>query len=84
MSATDRPVVLPKLGIILPEGENDMGGRTARWGDYVEMAQTAEAIGFDSLWFVDHLLYGEGQSSEPPQGVWECWSRRTARCGDDQ
>ena len=73
MGTADRPAV-PKLGIILPEGENDMGGRTARWADYVEMAQTAEAMGFDSLWFVDHLLYGDGQSSEPPQGVWECWS----------
>jgi probable F420-dependent oxidoreductase len=74
MSATDRPAVSPKLGIILPEGENDMGGRTARWVDYVAMARTAEAMGFDSLWFVDHLLYGEGASTEPPQGVWECWS----------
>lgn len=74
MSTVDRPDGSPKLGLILPEGEKDMGGRTARWADYVEMAQTAEAMGFDSLWFVDHLLYGEGQSSEPPQGVWECWS----------
>jgi probable F420-dependent oxidoreductase len=51
-----------------------MGGRTARWTDYVEMARTAEAMGFDSLWFVDHLLYQEGATTEPPQGVWECWS----------
>ncbi len=63
-----------KLGIILPEGERDMGGRTARWTDYVAMAQTAEGMGFDSLWFVDHLLYREGATSEPPQGVRECWS----------
>ena len=63
-----------KLGLILPEGENDMGGRTARWSDYVAMAQTAEAMGFDSLWFVDHLLYMEGATVEPPQGVRECWS----------
>lgn len=66
--------VIPKLGLILPEGERDMGGQTASWPDYVEMAQTAESMGFDSLWFVDHLLYGEGQSTEAPQGVWECWS----------
>jgi alkanesulfonate monooxygenase SsuD/methylene tetrahydromethanopterin reductase-like flavin-dependent oxidoreductase (luciferase family) len=51
-----------------------MGGRTARWVDYAEMARTAEDIGFDSVWFVDHLLYGEGATAEPPQGVWECWS----------
>jgi alkanesulfonate monooxygenase SsuD/methylene tetrahydromethanopterin reductase-like flavin-dependent oxidoreductase (luciferase family) len=66
---------LPKLGLILPEGENDMGGLTARWSDYVAMAQTAEAMGFDSLWFVDHLLYlDETATTEPPQGVRECWS----------
>jgi alkanesulfonate monooxygenase SsuD/methylene tetrahydromethanopterin reductase-like flavin-dependent oxidoreductase (luciferase family) len=63
-----------KLGLILPEGERDMGGQTARWSDYVAMAQTAESMGFDSLWFVDHLLYREGATVEPPQGVWECWS----------
>jgi alkanesulfonate monooxygenase SsuD/methylene tetrahydromethanopterin reductase-like flavin-dependent oxidoreductase (luciferase family) len=67
-----------KLGVILPEGEYDMGGRTARWADYLAMAQTAEAMGFDSLWFVDHLLYREGATTEPPQGVWECWSTLTA------
>lgn len=74
MTTMQSPPGVPKLGLILPEGERDMDGRTARWVDYVEMAQTAEAMGFDSLWFVDHLLYGEGQSTEPPQGVWECWS----------
>ena len=63
-----------KLGLVLPEGERDMGGKTARWSDYVTMAQTAEDMGFDSLWFVDHLLYLEGATVEPPQGVRECWS----------
>jgi alkanesulfonate monooxygenase SsuD/methylene tetrahydromethanopterin reductase-like flavin-dependent oxidoreductase (luciferase family) len=63
-----------KLGLILPEGEHDMDGRTARWADYRAMARTAEAMGFDSLWFVDHLLYREGATTEPPQGVRECWS----------
>lgn len=63
-----------KLGLILPEGEHDMDGRTAGWADYLAMAQTAEAMGFDSLWFVDHLLYREGATTEPPQGVRECWS----------
>ncbi len=66
-----------KVGIILPESENDMGGRTARWQDYVTMAGVAEDIGVDSLWFVDHLLYrGEATEAEQ-QGVWECWSMLT-------
>ena len=63
-----------KLGLVLPEAERDMDGRTASWADYLAMARTAEEMGFDSLWFVDHLLYREGASVEPPQGVWECWS----------
>jgi len=48
MSDTNRPLESPKLGLILPEGENDMGGRTARWVECVAMALTAESMGFDS------------------------------------
>ena len=33
----------PKLGIILPEGEGDLDGRTPRWSDYVAMARLTEA-----------------------------------------
>ena len=74
MTTTTTTGTALKLGIILPEGERDMGGRTARWADYVAMAQTAEGMGFDSVWFVDHLLYREGATTESPQGVRECWS----------
>ncbi|MGI9332624.1 MAG: LLM class flavin-dependent oxidoreductase, partial [Gammaproteobacteria bacterium] len=63
-----------KLGLILPEAENDMGGKTARWADYVAMAQLAEDMGFDSLWFVDHLLYRGDATTLEQQGVRECWS----------
>ena len=64
----------PKLGIILPEGEGDLDGRTPRWSDYVAMAGLAEEAGFDSIWFVDHLIYRNDESGRPPQGAWECWS----------
>ena len=64
----------PKLGIILPEGEGDLDGRTPRWADYVAMARLAEEVGFDSVWFVDHLIYRNDASGRPPQGAWECWS----------
>jgi alkanesulfonate monooxygenase SsuD/methylene tetrahydromethanopterin reductase-like flavin-dependent oxidoreductase (luciferase family) len=66
--------VTPKLGIILPEGEGDLDGRTPRWADYRAMARLAEDVGFDSLWFVDHLIYRNDASGRPPQGAWECWS----------
>lgn len=64
----------PKLGIILPEGEGDLDGQTPRWSDYVAMARLTEDAGFDSIWFVDHLIYSNDASGRPPQGAWECWS----------
>ena len=72
------PDGVPRLGVVLPEGEGDMGGRTARWSDYAAMARTAEAMGFDSIWLPDHLIYLEDATTEPPQGVWECWSMLAA------
>ena len=63
-----------KLGLILPESEGDLGGRTPRWNDYVEMSGLAEDIGLDSIWFVDHLLYRGEATQVRQQGVWECWS----------
>ena len=65
---------VPKLGIILPEGEDDLEGRTPRWDDYLAMSRLAEDVGFDSIWFVDHMLYGNEASGREPQGAWECWT----------
>ncbi|MCC6790057.1 MAG: LLM class flavin-dependent oxidoreductase [Thermomicrobiales bacterium] len=65
-----------KIGIMLPESEREMAGDTAGWADFVAMAQTIEGLGFDSLWFADHLLMKvEGYE---PQGAWECWSMLAA------
>ena len=63
-----------KLGLILPEAEYDMAGATPRWSDLAAMARLAEEIGFDSLWFVDHLIYRDEMTTLEQQGVWECWS----------
>jgi alkanesulfonate monooxygenase SsuD/methylene tetrahydromethanopterin reductase-like flavin-dependent oxidoreductase (luciferase family) len=68
---TERPC---KLGVILPEAELDMGGGTARWTDYVAMTRLAEEMGFDSIWFVDHLIYRDDMTTLDQQGCWECWS----------
>lgn len=65
---------MPKVGIILPEGEGDLEGRTPRWPDYLLMAKAVEDGGFDSLWFVDHHIYRNDASGLAPQGAWECWS----------
>lgn len=63
-----------KLGVILPEAEYDMAGATPRWSDLAAMAQLAEDIGCDSVWFVDHLIYRDEMTTLEQQGVWECWS----------
>lgn len=70
-AASGRPC---KLGVILPEAEFDMASETARWSDFAAMAGLAEVMGFDSVWFVDHLIYRGDMSALDQQGVWECWS----------
>ena len=61
-----------KVGLILPDTEREMGGATASWTDLRQLAQQAEALGFDSLWNADHLIYRF--AGREVQGPWECWS----------
>ncbi len=65
-----------KVGLVLPQIEEWMAGGTARWSDLLAMAERAEALGFDSLWLVDHFWYQFplDDETERPRGVWECWS----------
>lgn len=65
-----------KVGIMLPESEREMAGDTAGWSDFLEMARTIEDLGFDSLWFADHLLMKV--PGNEPQGAWEAWSMLAA------
>jgi alkanesulfonate monooxygenase SsuD/methylene tetrahydromethanopterin reductase-like flavin-dependent oxidoreductase (luciferase family) len=60
-----------KIGIQLPEVERVVG-----WPELHEMARTAEAIGLDSIWVGDHLLYRypDGEA----RGPWEAWSLLSA------
>ncbi len=44
------------------------------WTDILSMAQTAEAIGFDSFWVPDHLTIEMPLPGWEPSGAWECWS----------
>jgi len=75
---TARPL---KLGLFLPIDEL---GRSdvPRWEEVKMMAQHAEAVGFDSIWLPDHLIYDfgavAGMTDVPPSGVWECWSMLAA------
>lgn len=59
-----------KVGVQLPEVE-----RLVPWPEYRDMALAAEAVGFDSIWVGDHLLYRE---PDGPTGPWEAWSMLAA------
>jgi alkanesulfonate monooxygenase SsuD/methylene tetrahydromethanopterin reductase-like flavin-dependent oxidoreductase (luciferase family) len=60
-----------KVGVQLPEVE-----RVAPWRDLARMATTAEALGYDSIWVGDHLIFRDGE--QPPRGPWEAWTVMTA------
>ena len=61
-----------RIGVQLPEVE-----RFVPWPEYAAMARRAEAVGFDSLWVGDHLLYdlpaGDGGGTIQ-RGPWEAWT----------
>jgi probable F420-dependent oxidoreductase len=50
-----------RLGIQLPEAERIVPSR-----EYVAMARAAEAVGFDSIWMGDHLLYRDDPGERGP------------------
>lgn len=61
---------------MLPESEREMAGATAGWSDFLAMARRTEELGFDSLWFADHLLMRVEGAEQ--QGAWECWTMLAA------
>ncbi|MFM2105235.1 MAG: hypothetical protein RL338_267 [Chloroflexota bacterium] len=60
-----------KVGVQLPEVE-----RVVRWPELLGIARAAEAIGLDSIWVGDHLLYRyeDGET----RGPWEAWTTLAA------
>ncbi len=67
MTADPAPL---QLGVQLPEIE-----WRPSWSEVEQMAITAEAVGFDSLWLGDHLVY---DTPDGPSGPWECWTLLSA------
>ncbi len=65
-----------KVGVELPVAQDKGRPGTPRWADIRAMARTAEAVGFDSLWIEDHLVFR--RDGQEPQGVWEGWALLTA------
>jgi alkanesulfonate monooxygenase SsuD/methylene tetrahydromethanopterin reductase-like flavin-dependent oxidoreductase (luciferase family) len=68
VQSRNRPL---KVGVQLPEVE-----RVAPWSDLARMATTAEALGYDSIWLGDHLIYRDGDQA--PRGPWEAWTLMAA------
>lgn len=68
---TTPPPARLKLGYHLPETD-----RPTTWRDIASLSRTAEAVGFNSVWVPDHLLYKF--ENEPPDAPWECWSMLSA------
>jgi probable F420-dependent oxidoreductase len=58
------------VGIQLPEVEWEVP-----FPELIAMAQLAEAVGFDSIWVGDHLLY---DLPVGPRGPWEAWTSLAA------
>ena len=58
------------VGIQLPEVEWEVP-----FPELINMAQAAEAVGFDSVWLGDHLLY---DLKVGPRGPWEVWTSLAA------
>src|SRR5688572_13879332 len=65
-----------KVGLIVPVFEGGFAGTTARWSDLLEFARVAEAVGLDSLWIPDLLLFRDEHGSM--SGMWEGWSLLSA------
>ncbi|MDP9271615.1 MAG: LLM class flavin-dependent oxidoreductase [Chloroflexota bacterium] len=59
-----------ELGLVLPMEESWTDGSTPRWVEIRELALRAEAMGFDTVWIPDELLWRppDGQT----RGWWEC------------
>ena len=60
-----------RVGVQLPEVE-----RPVPWPELLSIARAAEAVGFDSVWMGDHLLYD--LPGGVTRGPWEVWTSLAA------
>jgi alkanesulfonate monooxygenase SsuD/methylene tetrahydromethanopterin reductase-like flavin-dependent oxidoreductase (luciferase family) len=60
-----------KIGVQLPEVE-----RYVPWPEYLDLARRAEALGFDSVWVGDHLIYDLPDGTT--RGPYEAWTTLAA------
>jgi alkanesulfonate monooxygenase SsuD/methylene tetrahydromethanopterin reductase-like flavin-dependent oxidoreductase (luciferase family) len=60
-----------RVGIVLPIAQEDGMAAPPSYAEIREVARTAEATGFDSVWVYDHLLF---RSDGETTGIHECWT----------
>ena len=65
-----------KIGLMIFLANDREDNSKRPYGTIREIAQQAEANGFDSIWLCDHLLYRD--PGEPTRGLWECWTMLAA------
>lgn len=68
----DTPARRMRLGVMPPLAEDAETRRGVRYGEIQTMAQAAEAVGFDSFWLADHLIYR--YQDKPERGTWEAFT----------
>lgn len=61
-----------KVGLFVTALTGRMREGKLRWRDLQALAVRAEAVGFDSFWMPDHLLFKP--AGEAPHAPWECWT----------
>ena len=64
-----------EIGLVLPLEDSWIDGATPRWVELRDLAQRAEAIGFDTVWLPDELLW------RPPGGRVTGWWEGVAMTG---
>ena len=69
-----------RIGYLLPTRESVMEGRP-EVRPLLELATRAEALGYDSIWVGEHLLYRFADRG--PRGPWEAWTLMAAIAGVD-
>ena len=72
-----------QLGLLLRTGEQSKpAGRVVGWPELREMSVMAEAVGFDTIWVADHLIFRNAGSvvMEPgtSRGPLEAWTLLSA------
>jgi probable F420-dependent oxidoreductase len=65
-----------KIGVVIQLVEISTLGRALTFPEMRAAAQHCEALGFDSLWIYDHLLYR--MKKGVTTGIWEGWSMLSA------